>query len=88
MASEKYDIYKLYFYNNNSGNIEYHDIAYISSYVSSVKMNNIFRTIKENENLDLLEESDDEDEFQNTSETKYVNLNKSINMKCEYNIKI
>ena len=37
--------------------------------------------------LDLLEESDDEDEFQNTSETKYVNLNKSINMKCEYNIK-
>lgn len=87
MASEKYDIYKLYFYNNNSGNIEYHDIAYISSYVSSVKMNNIFRNIKENENLDLLEESDDEDEFQNTSETKYVNLNKSINMKCEYNIK-
>ena len=26
-------------------------------------MNNLFRTIKENSNLDLLEESDDEEEF-------------------------
>ena len=28
-------------------------------------MNSLFRTIKENNNLDLLEESDDEEEFEN-----------------------
>ena len=63
-----------------TGKVEYHDIAYISSYVSSVKMNSIFRNIKENQNLDLLEESDDEDEFENVSETKFVDMKKSIVM--------
>ena len=78
MAGEKYDIYKLYFYNSKSGKIEYHNIAYISSYENSVKMNDIFRNIKENKNLDLLEESDDEDDFENISDTKYVDLNKVL----------
>ena len=35
-------------------------------------MNNIFRNIKENTNLDALEESDDEEEFENISLDKYV----------------
>ena len=87
MASEKNDIYKIYSYNEKSGKIEYHDIAYISSYVCSVKMNDLFRNIKENSNLDLLEESDDEDEFENISETKYVDMNKSVVMNCEFNTK-
>ena len=87
MANEKNDIYNLYFYNVKTGKVEYHDIAYISSYVSSVKMNNIFRNIKENNNLDLLEESDDEDEFENISETKFVDIKKSVVMNCEFNIK-
>ena len=87
MANEKNDIYNLYFYNVKTGKVEYHDIAYISSYVSSVKMNSIFRNIKENQNLDLLEESDDEDEFENVSETKFVDMKKSIVMNCEFNIK-
>ena len=40
-------------------------------------MNSIFRNIKENRNLDLLEESDDEDEFENINLDKYL-LNKKI----------
>ena len=47
-------------------------------------MNNIFRTIKENNDLDKLEESDDEDEFENISEDKFVDLNKRVLMRCSY----
>ena len=50
-------------------------------------MNTLFRTIKENENLDFLEESDDEEEFENISEDKFVNLEKKINILCVYNSK-
>ena len=49
-------------------------------------MNELFRNIK-SRNLDLLEESDDEDEFENISETKYVDMNKSVIMNCEFNSK-
>ena len=45
-------------------------------------MNNIFRNIKENKNLDLIEESDDEDDFENTNVDKYVDLNKTVLMEC------
>ena len=34
-----------------------------------------------------MEESDDEDEFENVSETKFVDMKKSIVMNCEFNIK-
>ena len=50
-------------------------------------MNGLFRTIKENANLDRLEESDDDEEFENTNEDKFVNLGKSLIMKCVYNRK-
>ena len=53
----------------------------------SVFLNSLFRNIKENRNLDLLEESDDESDFENISEDKYVDLNKSIIMKCIFNNK-
>jgi hypothetical protein len=47
-------------------------------------MNSLFRTIKENKNLDLLEESDDEEEFENISIDKFVNLDKQLKMKCVF----
>ena len=47
-------------------------------------MNGSFRNIKENTNLDLLEESDDEEEFENISDDKYVDLEKAIKFKCVY----
>ena len=48
---------------------------------------NIFRNIKENNNLDALEESDSEEEFEDTSIDKYVDLDKSEKFKCVYNNK-
>jgi hypothetical protein len=47
-------------------------------------MNRIFRKVKENENLDAIEESDDEEEFQDTREDKYVDLQKSVAIECTY----
>lgn len=79
------DIYHLFTMNN--GIEEYHDIAFISNYNTSVMMNKLFRNIKENINLDAIEESDDEDEFQDNREDKYVYLDRSFKMRCEYNSK-
>jgi hypothetical protein len=75
------DIYKLY------NNDEYYDIALIPDYNTSVLMNKLFRNIKENRNLDLLEESDDETEFENINLDKYVDLSKSLKMKCVFHHK-
>ena len=74
------DIYDLYCYNMDNP----YGTAMIPNYKSSVMMNKLFRNIRENFNLDLLEESEDEGEFENTSSDKFVNLDKKINMKCVY----
>jgi hypothetical protein len=50
-------------------------------------MNKLFRNIKENTNLDLLEESDNEDEFENEKEDRFVYLDREFNMLCSYNYK-
>ena len=50
-------------------------------------MNKLFRNIKENNNLDLLEESDDESEFENNKVDKFVYLDKSFKMNCIFNNK-
>lgn len=84
-AQVKNDVYDLYCYNNSS--LEKYDIAYIPDYKTSTIMNNIFRKIKENINLDALEESDDEEEFENINEDKFVDLNKCVKMECEFNKK-
>jgi len=76
------DIYELFYYCNK--NLTKVDFAYIPDYKTSVLMNSLFRNIKENIDLDKLEESDDEDEFENTSNDKYVDLNKSFKMKCQF----
>ena len=62
-------------------------IASIPDYKTSVMMNSLFRNIKENNSLDALEESDDEDEFENTNIDKFVDLTKKIKMKCIFNYK-
>ena len=84
------DIYYLYCQDDSKPKpypyIEY-DYAYIPDYKTSVYMNGLFRNIKENVNLDALEESDDDDEFENEKEDRFVNLNKEYNMICVYNSK-
>ena len=62
-------------------------IASIPDYKTSIMMNALFRNIKENRSLDALEESDDEDEFENTNIDKFVDLTKKIKMKCIFNYK-
>ena len=81
------DIYYLHGYNEKKNSYEYYDIAYIPDYKTSVFMNKLFRNIKENINLDTLEESDDEEEFENNKIDKYVYLDKTFKMKCIYNHK-
>ena len=47
----------------NNSKLEKYKVACIPNYKTSMMMNALFRNIKENRNLDLLEESDDEEEF-------------------------
>ena len=80
------DIYKLHIHSGVNGTVFYQN-AFIPDYKTSVMMNNYFRIIKENQNLDLLEESDDEEEFENINPDKFVYLNKQLNFECIYNKK-
>lgn len=87
-ASLNDDIYNLYAYEDLQKECKtFYGIAFISSYKKSVYMNSIFRNIKENINLDYLEESDSEEEFENMNENKFVDLEKEVTMKCVYNKK-
>ena len=81
------DIYYLYCYDNISESLVHYNIAYIPDFKTSVMMNKLFRNIKENSNLDLLEESDNEDEFENENEDRFVYLDREFNMVCNYNYK-
>lgn len=63
------------------------DIAHIPDYKTSVFMNKLFRNIKENHNLDSLEESDEEEEFENIQIDKFVDLSKILKMRCSFNYK-
>jgi len=51
-------------------------------------MNQLFRRIKENDNLDALEESDDEEEFHDDNVNKFMNENVHyLYMQCRYDYK-
>jgi len=76
------DIYHLYTLNN-----DYMGLAAIPDYKTSIMMNKLFRIIKENNDLDALEESDNEDEFENSNVDKFVHLDKSYKMVCNFNNK-
>jgi hypothetical protein len=66
---------------------EQHSTAHIPDFNTSVMMNKLFRNIKENQNLDALEESDDEEEFENECADKFVYLERSLKMVCQFNHK-
>ena len=76
------DIYHLFTSEN-----DYIGLAAIPDYKTSVMMNKLFRIIKENDDLDALEESDDEDEFENSHLDKFVHLDKSYKLICVFNNK-
>ncbi len=78
------DIYHLYVRKDKTidSELEYYSVAHVPSYKISVLLNRIFRNIKENDNLDALEESEDEDDFENTNADKYVDLTQEFVMRC------
>jgi len=86
MADVQYDIYHLYAYGKDNATV-YYGIAYIPDYKTSIRMNNLFRQIRENDNLDYIEESDDEDDFQNIQGDKHVDLKKRVVMDCVFSPK-
>ena len=79
------DIYNLFCSDENKQ--KFYQIAYIPDYKTSVMMNSLFRNISENMNLDTLEESEDEEDFENIDLDKYVDLDKCFTMECVYNNK-
>ena len=81
------DVYNLYCLNADGVTIIPYGIACIPDFKTSVMMNSLFRNIKENQNLDLLEESDDDEEFENDRSDRFVFLDKKYNMVCAYNNK-
>ena len=58
--------------------------AIVPDYKTSVLLNSIFRDVKENDNLDLLEESDSEEEFENTKEDRFIKYKDGFTMRVEY----
>jgi len=65
----KTDIYNLHLFNKSTNEYEFHSIAFIPNYKSSIMMNKLFHGLKDHNNLDYLEDSDDEfiseDELEN-----------------------
>lgn len=88
-ANIQYDIYQLFAINHKQNIQEYiyYDVACIPDLKTSIFMNEIFRTIKENVNLDYIEESDDESDFENTNPEKYVDLNRTAIISCLFHLK-
>lgn len=85
-ADIQFDIYHLFVYGKDNKSV-YFNVAYIPNCKTSVFMNSLFRNIRENKNIDYIEESDDEDDFQNLNEDKYVDLNKVLLVECIFNHK-
>lgn len=85
-ADIQYDVYHLYAYGKNN-ELVYYNVAGIPTMKTSVFMNSLFRKIKENQNIDYIEESDDEDDIACKAEDKYVDLTKNIPIECVFHYK-
>lgn len=85
-ADPQLDLYHLYAY-GGPNNAVYCGLAGVQSFKTSIFMNKLFRRIRENENLDLAEESEDDEDFENTDTNKYVNLDTILQIECVFNQK-
>jgi hypothetical protein len=85
-ADIAYDVYYLGAL-DKTGSIVYFQHSLIMNYKTSILLNGIFRNIRENRCLDLIEESDDESDFENVREDKYVDLEKRVLMECVFHSK-
>ena len=85
-ADIAYDVYYLGAIDKDNY-IVYFQHSLIMNYKTSILLNGIFRNIRENSCLDLIEESDDESDFENIREDKYVDLEKKVLMECVFHSK-
>ncbi len=81
--SPKYDLYYLYCMDSKNDPVFY-GFAGIPDLKTSVFMNLLFRNLKENMNLDHIQESDDEED----EHVELKDMNRSIHMNCEFHMKI
>ena len=86
MADIQFDVYHLFAYGRNKQMV-YCGVAGVPTLKTSIFLNSIFRNIRENQNLDAIEESDDEEEFENVNYNKWVNLNKKMQIECRFHSK-
>jgi hypothetical protein len=89
-ADIAFDVYYLGVINDH--NTKQHEILYcqnalVLNFKTSVLLNTIFRNIRENQCLDIIEESDDEDDFEDVREDRFVDLNKECIMECYFHFK-
>jgi len=84
-ADTMFDVYFLGSLQENT--IVYCQNALVQNYKTSVFLNGIFRNIRENANIDAIEESDDEEDFEDVRENKYVDLEKEVIMECAFHYK-
>lgn len=85
-ADIAYDVYYLGAL-DKKGDIVFFQHSLIMNYKTSILLNGIFRNIRENQCLDYIEESDDESDFENVREDKYVDLEKRVLMECVFHSK-
>jgi hypothetical protein len=84
-ADAQHDIYRLFAQPPGRGAVQFYDIAGVSTLRTSVFLNSLFRRIRENTDLDLAEESDDEDTFQCAGDDKYLAPGvTTIDMECDF----
>ena len=85
VADIQTDIYRIFAFAGQG--MVYYNSAYIPNYKTSVLMNQLFRNIRENHCIDNIEESEDEAEFEDVREDKYVDLTKTLKMECVFHPK-
>lgn len=73
------DTYKLYTSSRGSDSL---GLADVPTYDDSVRLNRLFRKIRENESTDRIEESEDEEDFENVDPGKWVTRRDRVRMLC------
>ena len=89
---QKYEIYTIsaeiqsdiYHVRDEKDNIIHNIKICIPDLNTSIFMNSYFRNIRENNNIDYIEESEDDEDFENFSDDKYIYKNKRLKCKCIY----
>lgn len=78
------DVYSLWVYHPRTRTTEKWGAAYVSDIRTSQQLNRLFRYIREMDNLDYIEESDDESDFEDARADKHVNLSIAYSILCQW----